>query len=174
MGTDDTRLDWERALFRRIIISWQDLDDARSAVNRLLGLNNEVPVRPSDVVLRDALVTSAITSYGRMFTQSRGAPGRVAQLPGRFVRELDPEQRALHARLLELRRQEFAHSDEDAADVQVQARAGILIPVSRRLRRHSVSDADLRGMDGIFAKLHIFMHDEMVRLYALLSDNGDF
>jgi hypothetical protein len=170
----EARIDRERALFRRIIISLQDLDDARSAVNRLLGLNAQVPVPPTDVTLRDALVASAVTSYGRIFVRSRGESRRVGQVPARFLKGLTPAERTLHTRLLRLRNQEFAHSDEDAADVKVRVAHGILHPVSRRLRRHSIADADLRGMDGIFSKLHIFLHDEMLRLYRALAPLGDF
>ncbi|HEV7593846.1 MAG TPA: hypothetical protein VGO33_02530 [Gemmatimonadaceae bacterium] len=176
--TTDPEVFHNRALFKRIIIAWQDLEDARGAVTRLLC----APTRPappqSDQVVKSALITSAIVSYGRLFIRTRRQGGVPGCLPEDFEHLLPEEQRILHQRLLDLRSKEFAHSDADVADISVTCRpeymGGVLLPRSRRLRTDSVSDADLRDLNNILSKLHVYLHDEMMRLYPLLAFDGDF
>ncbi len=164
----------ERALFRRLVIAWHDLIDARAALTHLLGADESLP----NQVLTDSLLTSLVMSYGRCFTQSRGPSVAIRNLPHSFLKTLDPDQLAVHHHVLQLRNTEFAHSDVDAAEVQVQAfpefKSGVLLPSSRRLRSSPLLDAELRTLSGTLDKLHIFIHDEIVRLSPLLAPHGDF
>lgn len=173
MTLDEERLAAERALFRRVIIACHDLSDTRASLNRLLGLNNQTPPKPGDSVVREALATAAVVGYGRIFTASRGER-LVGRIPGRFVQQLSTEQRELHNRILELRNREFAHSDGDAAEVKVFDSPGTLIPVSRALRRHSLTEAELERLDGLCSSLHSYLTGQLVRLYELLKPHGEF
>lgn len=160
------------------MLAWQDLEDARTCVNRLLGLNREVPPPQEDATIRGALVTAAIVAYGRMFSPTRSRGQVPGSLPASFTRALSPDLRQLHRRVLGLRSKEFAHADADVADIVVEAcpdyLQGILLSESRRLRTFSVSDADLRGLNSLLTHVHIYLHDEMLRLFPLLARHGDF
>lgn len=172
------RLSPERAFFKRIVVAWQDLDDGRAALNRLLGLNGDTPPPSGDTTVRQALVTSVIVAYGRLFAPSKSRGDVPGQLPGAFANGLTPEERKLHKRIIALRSKEFAHSDADIADLRITVRpeymGGVLLPTSRRLRSHSVSDADLTAVDGLFTKVHVYLYEEMMRLYPRLAPYGDF
>lgn len=167
-------LDKERALYRRLIISWHDLMDARPALAHLLSGDALL----ADEAVRDSLLTSLVVSYGRCFTQSRGQSQTASRLPDSFLKTLTTEELTLHRRLLQLRNTEFAHSDAEAAEVRVQAipdfKSAVLLPSSRRLRSSSLSEVDLRVVSGLLGKMHIFIHDELVRLSPVLAPHGDF
>jgi hypothetical protein len=168
------RVEHERRLFRRLVISWFDLVEARGALTELFGRDDVL----TNQVLRESLLTSIVVSYGRCFTPSRGPSGAVQSLPQSFLRTLDSRQLAVHHRVLQLRNTEFAHSDESAAEVEVRAfpdfSSGVLLPSSRKLRSSTLSDSDLRTVSGLLDKLHIFIYDEIVRLSPLLAPHGDF
>jgi hypothetical protein len=51
---------------------------------------------------------------------------------------------------------------------------GILLPESRQLRRYSLGDRDLVVLDDILSQVHIYLYDEMMRLYPILAPHGQF
>lgn len=175
---DPAALSRDRRHYLRIIVAWQDLDHARAAINRLLGLNNETPVPLDDETVRLALLTSAIVSYARLFASGRSTSTVPSCLPRGFRKRLTEERRALHDRMLVLRSREFAHSDAAVADVKVgiwsDPSIQVLVPISRKLRSYSVSDADLRVLDAILAEVHRYLIEEVVRLQPLLHPHGPF
>lgn len=112
------------ALFRRLILSSHDLSEAAESHARLLELD-AVEVLPADFTPdAKAHVARLVTAYARPFTKTRHTdaeetPPTVQTLPGRLLRSLSSEERAMHDRLLQLRNEEFAHSAADAAAVHV-------------------------------------------------------
>lgn len=146
-------------------------------MNRLLGRDGKTAPAPADADIRHALLTSAVISYGRLLCPTRSSASVPGHLPARFVSELSREHRSVHRRLLQLRDQEFAHSDAAVADVKVSASmalGGILLPESRLLRRCSLSDRDLAVLDEILSRIHVYLYDEMIRLYPVLAPHGRF
>lgn len=61
-----------------------------------------------------AYVTAMVVAYSRPFTDSRGWP----KFPGRLLRSLNETQRNMHARLMSLRNEVYAHSDIAARKIR--------------------------------------------------------
>lgn len=177
MSTIDRRSLHDRALFKRLVISHFDLTGARQFLSRLRGENGETVPQSSDTIQRDALMTALIVGYGRPFSDNRR--GDVSsRLPDRFLDGLTPEQRSLHERILELRNQEFAHSDPEPADVSVTVVAWsdgtpLTVPMSNRTRL-GLSDDQLRELSNIFAHLLRAVFDEMERIRHSLMPGDAF
>ena len=67
-----------------------------------------------------ALNIAACVAYCRPFSgNDRTADPKISDLPQRFVRELDAEERELHDHLLELRDTSYVHSDSTAWDLEL-------------------------------------------------------
>src|SRR4051812_26972820 len=103
----------ERAIFKRLVISYFDLTEARSYLESLLGLKVDLRSIAQDRTQIDALMTALVVSYGRLFSRHRGGQGVSPALPEGFVRGLTREEHTTHRRVIQLRNQEFAHSDPE-------------------------------------------------------------
>jgi hypothetical protein len=166
------RLRHERALYKRVVLAFFDVTEACLYLERLRVADNS-----GDEVMRDAFVTAFVIGYGRCFADSRSGPGALVRLPDRLLRALDPAELALHHRLMNLRNTEFAHSDADAANVQVSpanAPVDFLVPQSRALRTDSLEASAFGDVARLMEKLYIFIHDEMLRLNHVLAPHGRF
>jgi hypothetical protein len=110
----------ERALYKRLVLTREDLSQVRAFLNRLMGLNRETRPADNDRVQKDALLTALVVSYARPFVVSEGSDA-LARLPDRFISRYSPSQREQHFALLKLRNQQFAHADSEPAHVVVYA-----------------------------------------------------
>ncbi len=177
MSSSDPRAVAEQALYKRLVISYFDLTEARQFLNRLLGLNSERVPDQTDRIQRDALMTALVVGYGRPFSGNR--PGDTTpRLPERFLNGLTSSQRALHELLLALRNQEFAHSDPEPAGVEVTMHespdgAVTPYPVSNRTRI-GLDETQLRELNSIFTHLLIQIYDEMRRIETVLKPGDTF
>ena len=102
------------ALCRRLAISYCDLDEAAGFVSSLSRLPERHGGEPPDqLVQREALLLAFIVSYARPFKRSNNPPGgnTAKYLDEDVLTELTPGQSRLHAHLLAMRDQHFAHSD---------------------------------------------------------------
>ena len=168
------RLERERALYKRAVLAFYDVVEGRQYLERMQA--NAVASSYDDVA-HDAFVTAFVISYGRCFTDSRSGPGVLNRLPERFARSLDVDEFAMHQRLLDLRNTQFAHSDNDAAKVEVSLAASpahLLVPSSRGLRRGSIDPTTLPIAGRVLEKLYVFVYEELMRLNSLLAPHGKF
>ena len=167
----------DRALFKRLVISYHDLAEARTFLNRLAGLNGEQPPPQEDSIQLDALRVALVVSYSRPFSGNRSLPGVASTLPNRFLEKLTEHERDLHERLIRLRNKEFAHSDPDSADVKVSMSsaggAPVAIPVSRVTRLDPAGN-ELDVLNRIFSKMLTAISVEMERIQAKLRPGETF
>jgi hypothetical protein len=159
-----------RRLYKRLIIAFHDLTESRQFLNRLLGLNSEIPPPPSDKIQREALMTALIVSYVRSFSKNRDADDVLRRLPEDFLCDFTETEKQLHARMLQLRDQEFAHSDPEKSGVTVRIDSlpegrPIAWPVSTVVRQ-GLTAAELNTLNGMFSKL-------LTRLMAEFGRIGD-
>ena len=171
-------IEFERGRFKRCALAFSDLDEARNALNRLLGRNGKVAPTPQETDIRDALLVCVVIGYGRICRPSRKSAGVPGHLPERFANALSPDLQQLHHRLLKLRDQEFAHSDAAVADIKVDTLKMrdvlLLVPLTRVLRVQSLDADDLRLAVELMAAVHVYLYDEMERLRSVLTQYGEF
>lgn len=164
------RLAAERRLYRRIVIAWSDYMECRDF---LYASDFETLPRPLPL----ALSLAAVLAYSRLFTESDGADHTRPRLPDRARSSYSPAQHELHERLITHRHQLLAHSDPSSYDVKVSARnlpgEQLLMPVSN-VARQALAPAERALLQGMCSHLHIYLHDEMVRLSGLLAPHGSF
>ncbi len=158
----------ERRLYKRLVISYHDLAEARNYLFRLLGEDGTVAPDPADKVLRSALQTAFIVAYARPFSGNKAAEDVLPDIPGQFVRQLTPEQRALHSEVIRRRNEEFAHSDPSAADVSIyvsdiDTTPRYATPVSS-VTRAPLSGEELRTVDALCERLYAYVFDKMQEL----------
>jgi hypothetical protein len=176
--------EWEAKLrlFERLLISYNDFKQAweiadyiarhklHDKVERLSGSR-----RRRIQLLWQALNCSMVVSYCRPFCgNTRRSARRVPDLPGRFVKALNPNERELHAVAMEDRNKLLAHSDPDAWNMRaflLESAPGrkMLVPLSSDVRAPLVHDAvvQLRDMCG---KLMELVFQERMTLEKDLAD----
>jgi hypothetical protein len=167
-----------RAQYKRVIIAFHDLSDCRQYLNRLLGLNGEVPPAIDDAAQRNALMTAIVVSYARPFSGNKGAEDVASRLPRTFQDTLSSEQAALHRRLIGLRNREFAHSDPEVSQVTVTVGTagggeGMAMPVSN-IPRQGLNEDELRALDGLCAALHDYLYTSILRLQEHFEPGEQF
>ena len=85
----------DRQLFRRMVLSFFDLEDARSFLDLLLPLSPRTEPAQNGVV-RKALMSALIVSYGRPFARSHSDGHTAPRLPADFIEGLSEYQRNMH------------------------------------------------------------------------------
>jgi len=168
----------DRRLYKRLIIAFHDLTDSWRYLNRLLGLNSETPPPQSDKIQRDALMTALIVSYVRSFSANRVADDVQKRLPDNFLSDFSESEKRLHAIMIQLRDQEFAHSDPEKSGVAVDIHClpdgrPIAWPVSTVVRQ-GLTDAELNTLKGMFSKLLIRLMAELQRIGDLQNPGESF
>ena len=163
-----SRSEQDRRLYKRLIIAFHDLTESQQFLNRLLGLNSEAPPLPSDNIQREALMTAVIVSYVRSFSENRAASDVAGRLPKSFLSSFTKIEKQLHGRMVELRDQEFAHSDPEKIGVTVRIDSlpdgrPIPWPVSTVVRQ-GLTRAELHTLNGMFTKLLTHLMAELGRI----------
>ena len=153
-------------LYKRLILATYDLIEATSCLTHL-NQRAAHPLEPTDVTLIGALTTNIVVAYGRMFGKNEGADKILAALPDRFVKLLSEDERRVHLELMNLRNTEFAHSDGEAASMQVHAQEHdgqvFVAPVSRAMRME-FDDSHRQIIGSILGKLHDAVFKEVVAM----------
>ncbi|PAP80840.1 hypothetical protein B1759_05570 [Rubrivirga sp. SAORIC476] len=121
-------------LFRRLVISDEDLYEALSFADLLLSRqlcdplvdwNDDGFLNGEDHIILRGLSQSAIVAYSRPFLSSKGAKAAKPVLPERIWKPLyDSDDLALHYELLARRKRAVAHSDADVWEAEVDIFAG--------------------------------------------------
>lgn len=108
-------------LYRRLHLSYNDLDEAKATVEELLRARLPVPRREPPSALLMALTTALVVAYARPFVNSRGESKFAERsVPGSLLRVLTSRQREIHNYLLNVRNREVAHSDADRSEIYLQ------------------------------------------------------
>jgi hypothetical protein len=113
------QLDAERKLYKRLIISDQDLSHARKYAQLILELDLHGSSGDKNVYLHRGLNVALVVSYWRPFSDNEGSLDTLPRLPDGFIAMYSPEGKALHDQLKSLRNRAFAHSDATAHGVRV-------------------------------------------------------
>ena len=108
------QLEAEKKLFKRLVISYWDLEQARLFAQLILKQNP----KPDKDMLR-ALNTALIIAYWRPFSDNEPATDTTAMLPTRYLNSFSPSEKTLHGHLRNLRNKAIAHSDSEAHRIHV-------------------------------------------------------
>ena len=153
-----------------MVLSFFDLEDVRSFLDLLLPLSPRTELAQHGVV-RNALMSALIVSYGRPFARSHSDGHTARQLPADLIDGLSESQRNTHKRLLELRNEEFAHTDPEPVDLRViwEVRdKGFRFPVPvSNVTRIGLSDSEL----GEVRELLNYIDQVMIARYAALGED---
>ena len=164
-----------RRAFQKLLLANQDALEAREYVRRAAAFRQRGSLTPEDKVALAAFVAAVVVAYGRCFVSSLSKRTNLPGFTERFLNTLSPAERTLHGRLLELRHQEFAHSDADAAAINVGVAEGPwLVPISRILRIHSLEPEQVADAARLVDKLIAFVTEELVLLQTTLAPAGSF
>lgn len=102
----------------RLLYSMKDIQLAISAADFLQECDPDAKISKVDLRRYKCYETTAIISYARPFSESRGG---FPKLSLRMINvQLDDQLKALHQRILELRNQVIAHSDADMMRMVVE------------------------------------------------------
>ena len=151
--------------FNRVAISRRDMEQCLEYLNAL----EEVTSTPA----QRGLVAAAIVAYGRPFSQNTDHP-RAKSTVSIKKASLDANQKALHARLLEVRNGAIAHADYELHPTRpVEFRDTGFLMASRHfdpLTEFSSTDEFL----ALATKLENFFLNEMYRLAKRGAQQGEY
>jgi len=145
-----------RALYKRILLSIDDLIDAHNSAIRLLELDEfeKASIKQSSDFVAHCLCL--VISYSRPFINSENEDIAYKRLPGVSLKSLTREERALHNNIISLRQKEFAHSDPLPAQIQlnkfIYKDSDIIFSISRSTR-YPFSKSDIIMVKNIVRKL---------------------
>lgn len=172
----------KRRLLQRLLISYNDFKQAAWIASYILDQKLQDKVdrlrgkrRYRTKLLWEALNCAMVVSYCRPFSgNERRSATRVPDLPGRFLRALDAEEKAVHAVAMEDRNTMLAHSDSAAWDLQpffLENPSGrkLLVPLHNDTRAPLVLDAVSR-LRTICVKLMELIMVERKQLEKELAD----
>lgn len=109
--------DQEGQQYSKLFVSRRDINFAQSCAYVLLkkGWHSKPWERRGTVYFQQAVYTSAlVTSYGRVFTESKGW----SRFPRKLLGVYSDEERTLHSQLLTLRNEVYAHSDSASYSIR--------------------------------------------------------
>ncbi|MGY3134563.1 hypothetical protein ACVWZM_005245 [Bradyrhizobium sp. USDA 4501] len=147
MIEDANLLPRDRALYAKLYASHGDIGVARSCAEFILkkGWHTYSFMRRGSVrIQQTAFITTMIVAYARPFAPGRGN----INFPHRLL-QYDSQEMAFHKRLLDLRKQEYAHSD--ASKISVRPLKGSVVTSIVSIRDLYFSPAELKlflGMTG--------------------------
>jgi hypothetical protein len=118
--------------YRRILLSYADFKHAKLAAAHILNNHLHEKYPDESYLILEALNCSMIMAYCRPFSANSGA---VPDLPGRILRVLNSEERAMHDVVMRDRNTVLAHSDDAVLQVEpVIWRAGgidVVLPMKQ-------------------------------------------
>ena len=193
MATDE-----QKRLFKRIVVSQGDLQQARECAHHILrlDLHSSTDKKGRSLLklltrilrfdlystprenrsLLKCLNTALVISYTRPFSGNKGSADVRKKLPSEYLDALPEEQRHLHEELIEIRNRDQAHSDAGGLDMTVRvSKIGpdpLAIPIGRNtiapLSRETVQQV-IELIDCLQGKLS----EEHIRIQATLEE-GEF
>lgn len=166
-------IDSRRAEFRRIVLSLQDLQEARDFLDRIQQLHRAGQANADPVLLR-GLQSAMIVAYNRPFTKNRADGATARSLSESLLDDLPHDLRVIHEGLKVLRDEEFAHTDPGPAELSVQWRvrqsgASFPMPIGRVTRR-GIELADLARMQSLLDFVLTALTERWVALGTELAE----
>jgi hypothetical protein len=108
-------------LYRRLYLSYNDLDEAKATIEELLRARLPLPRKDPPSALLMSLTTALVVAYARPFVNTRGESKFAERsVPGSLLRVLTSKQREAHNYLLNVRNREVAHSDADRSEIYLK------------------------------------------------------
>lgn len=112
-------LDGKMRQYKRIMLSYADFKHAKLASSYILDTQLHEKYAEEGHIILEALNCFMIVAYCRPFSGNASrAAGSVPDLPNRFLRVLNPAERAIHDVVMEDRNKVLAHSDDEALQVE--------------------------------------------------------
>ncbi len=105
--------------YKRVVLTYFDLIEARSFLVVLRRYLQSDDPSPDERLLIEALSTATVVAYARPFSGNHERKDAAASVGRDLLPTLSTEQRRWHDRVIELRRTQFAHTDSEAANVNV-------------------------------------------------------
>ena len=134
-----SQVDEERRLFKRIVVSSVDLQQAGECAHHILRLGLHSSTDREDRSLLKCLNTALVIAYTRPFSGNKGSADVRKRLPSEYLDVLSDEQRQLHDELLRIRDQDQAHSDAGGLDMTVRvSRVGSIL-MAIPIRRNAIA-----------------------------------
>jgi hypothetical protein len=157
-------------LYRRLLLSRVDLQEAKATLEEILKSSLRVPRRKEPSALLTALTVALVVSYARPFVNTRGQSFADRTLPGSLLRVLTSRQRELHDAIINMRNHEVAHSDADVLQLMID-----LFPggdgVICLAARHPIRRVELRTMHRIIEKILAEVERRSEELRKVLPHN---
>lgn len=140
-------------LYRRLYLSYNDLDEAKATAGELMRARLPLPRKDLASPLLMALTTALVVAYARPFVNTRGESNFAERsVPGSLLRVLTSKQREAHNYLINIRNREVAHSDAERSDIYLK-----LYPNGHgaifRVARAPFLRSELKDIQRIIAKL---------------------
>ncbi len=173
MNISEDQLKDERKLFKRLLLSSDDLKHAKEFAQALL----ELP-KSEDKRLWRGLQTALIVSYWRPFTNNEGSKDASLKLPTKkFLSEFDDKNKRLHDHVKSLRNTVMAHSDSSVYGINVTVSISHnfkwVIPTSWNPWVKMQNDEIETIIDNIEKIVHK-ISEEMIRIQELLPVGKNF
>lgn len=153
--------------YRRLLLTLDDLANARQSCERLLELDEFG--HPTGEMTADFLahLTRMVVAYARPFSGNWN-PDLADPSPTGITDVLDEDETRLHGRIQALRDQEFAHSDPGPAQIKIYVGGdGSPCPISRVTRKVSVSRTEAGQLKVIIGKLENAVWEEIRKMDPL-------
>ncbi|MFI5398355.1 MAG: hypothetical protein ACHQ9S_22690 [Candidatus Binatia bacterium] len=175
MNTD--RVEHEKKLFKRLIISDGDLDHAGWFADIILNRHLHSCTDEESKYLHRGLNLALVVTYCRPFSGNKCSNDTTGDLPGRYLRDFSKEERALHSHLLKMRNCDHAHSTAAGHAVEVTVDARGAGPVAWAISRNAyvpLPREDTERLRGMITKLIQHVMDEHIRIQRLLAPGEQF
>lgn len=161
--TDSTaQLNHERKLYKRLVLTRDDLAHAESCAEALLNGPEQ------SKTIRQALMTAMIVSYYRPFSDNKGSVDALKTLPPkRFLSEFDGDNCATHKWIRDLRNKVMAHSDSSAygTDVYVVEANGVKLAIPSKWNPWAELDENrIKTIRCNIGKIQEKVTDEIMRI----------
>lgn len=154
----------------RVLASYADLQMANSSLLYIFGgleFDGE-PIHYTELRRFEAFEASAIISYARPFVQSRkGAPLKLKLAGIKFT----PKEKIIHKRIMDLRSQVIAHSDEDQMSFRVDIHEVMFehLPHVHFQRGHGLylEEKPLREFQDLVCRLTAVVYSSIIDIAAV-------